>query len=85
MIFPVFRKYSDNLTYFRIDSDSEFIELKRLGNYFSKTKVTAKIFTDKVYIKDLIDCNFPGIQKASFETYQHIKLKWEKELILFPV
>lgn len=85
MIFPVFRKYSDNLTYFRIDSETEFTELKRLGNYFSKTANTAKIYTDKVYIKDLIDCNFPGIQKATFETYQYIKLKWEKELILFPV
>jgi hypothetical protein len=85
MQFPLFRKYSDNLTYFRIDSETEFIELKRLGNYYSKTKVLAKIYSDRVYINDLIECNFPGIQKATFETFQFIKIKWENELELFPV
>ena len=57
MIFPVYRKYADGSAYFEIISESEFREVKKIGNSFILHQISATILPDRNYIADLINNN----------------------------
>ena len=66
--FPVFRKYTNNKNYFKIINLNEFIEISVIGKQVILKKTEAKIYPDKIFISDLINCNYP-ILKISEEEF----------------
>jgi hypothetical protein len=54
MIFPAYRKYKNNKHFFKIISDSEFIEISFIGSKLMETKHVAKILPDRNFIYDLL-------------------------------
>ncbi|GAB5539316.1 MAG: hypothetical protein Salg2KO_14190 [Salibacteraceae bacterium] len=55
MTFPVYRKYTNGQSLFKIVSHTEFIELKRFRNSWDRYEFEAKIFPDKQLIADMIE------------------------------
>ena len=56
MDFPIYRKYKGLDVWFQINSPSEFIEIKQMGRRLLYTEIQAKIFPEKQFIQDMIDC-----------------------------
>lgn len=54
-MFPIYLKYKQHQTYFKIISLSEFQELRILGNYFNLSNHLAKILPDRIFIADLLE------------------------------
>lgn len=52
--FPLYRKYSNNKSYFKIISESKFEEIQVLGNKITLHIFEVKILPDRNYIYDLI-------------------------------
>lgn len=52
--FPIYRKYPNGQSYFKIVSPTEFIELKLEAKGFKTYTFQATILPDRVYIQDLI-------------------------------
>lgn len=53
--FPLFRKYANGNTYFRVNAYDNFDELKIMGNNYSLKNYKATILPDRNYIIDLIN------------------------------
>jgi len=51
--YPLYRKYSNNKTYFKIISETEFEEIQILGSKKTILFFEAKILPDRNYIYDL--------------------------------
>lgn len=54
MPYPIFRKYPNGSSIFKITSETEFIEVQRLGNHYTAYTITARIFPDRQRIQDMI-------------------------------
>jgi hypothetical protein len=54
-MYPVFRKYPNNSSVFKIESDTLFIEIQKLGKIYTKHTIEAKIFPDRQRIQDMIN------------------------------
>jgi hypothetical protein len=52
--FPVYRKYKNSKSYFKISAPDRFEEIKLFGSRFSITRVEAKIYPDRLFIGDLV-------------------------------
>ena len=79
--YPVFRRYSDLNTWFKIISRESFTELKRNGKYFSLTEFKARIHPERMFINDLVNCEVNTIEISTEDEFGEMKKKWEKELI----
>lgn len=53
IIYPQYRKYHNEHSYFKIISPDKFIELKKQGMNYVKYEFEAKILPDKNFIYDL--------------------------------
>ena len=75
--FPIYRKYVGIDTWFKILSDDEFVEIKRLGEAHVKTEVATTQYPEMVLIKDMIECNegrWEIISEKEFlEKMNHVK------------
>lgn len=56
MEFPIYRKYNGIDVWFKITSPTKFIEYKKMGSRYLSDEVEAKIFPEKQFIRDMIDC-----------------------------
>jgi hypothetical protein len=54
MEFPIYRKYKGIDVWFKILSNSEFIEYKKLGKKLITHEIVATIFPEKQFIQDMI-------------------------------
>jgi len=54
MEFPQYRRYKNGLSYFKILSDSHFIEYKSLGNRIDQFDIVANILPDRNFIDDML-------------------------------
>jgi hypothetical protein len=52
--FPVYLKYKNNTSYYRIDSLESFVELQKMGTKVFKYEIKAKIYPDRLRILDMI-------------------------------
>lgn len=52
--FPIYRKYKSNTSYFKIESNSMFTEIQRIGNTQLTHHIEAKILPDFQRIQDMI-------------------------------
>ncbi len=53
--FPVYRKYPNNKSYFKVLSPDTFEEVLVMGRYYSVHRFTAKILPDRNLISDMLD------------------------------
>lgn len=56
MEFPIYRKYKGIDVWFKITSQSTFTEYKKLGPKIMENAIEAKIFPEKQFIQDMINC-----------------------------
>lgn len=71
--FPLYRKYHNNSSYFKINSFDSFVELKRMPKGFVLYEFSAKILPDRNYIHDMIfdyELYWNEIDKNEFEAIQ---------------
>jgi len=54
MVFPQYRKYKNNKSYFKITSSDSFEEISSIGSKFFFTNYTAKILPDRNLISDML-------------------------------
>ena len=62
MDFPIFRKY-------KIESLTNFTEVKMIGNRIILTEINAKIYPEMQFINDMINCyenRWEEIEKADY-------------------
>ena len=78
-MFPIYRKYSNNKSYFKVFDTASFEEIQILGsNYWIYTFV-AKILPDRNFIKDMIEMEGGGWIEISADEYDRFKSNCEKE------
>lgn len=68
--FPIYRKYENEKSYFKVLSHSQFMELKSESKGFRKYKFEATILPDRVLIQDMIsnkNNHWVSISKEEFE------------------
>lgn len=80
MEFPVFRKYSNNKSYFKIDNPSKLTEVQRIGKYYVIHSLEAKILPERILIQDLIGLNSIGVETVDQEEYELFLEYCKKEL-----
>lgn len=56
MDFPIYRKYKEIEVWFKIESLTQFTEIKKMGSHLLKTTVVASIYPEKQFINDMINC-----------------------------
>lgn len=68
--FPVFRKYHNNSSFFKILSSEKFEEVKKLPDGYTLFVFNAKILPDRNYIQDMLydyHLHWEVIEKEEFE------------------
>jgi hypothetical protein len=68
--FPAYRSYSDGLTWFKLESPTLFTELKLLGKYYSLTRIEADKHPERMFIQDLLNCEFESIKTATENQFE---------------
>jgi hypothetical protein len=67
--FPVYRKYTNNKTYFKILSENEFEELQFIGDKPHVFRIVAQQYPEKLRIMDMLACKDNVWESISEETY----------------
>jgi hypothetical protein len=78
--FPVFRSYTDGLTWFKVESPTQFTELKIMGKHFSLNPIIAEKHPERMFVQDLLNCEFESIKRASEDQYLRMLKHCEAEL-----
>lgn len=66
MNFPVYRKYTNNQSYFIITDENSWTEFKKVGSKYLKFEFIATQFPEKLFIKDLLEL-MEGVEPSSQE------------------
>jgi len=69
MNFPLYRKYPDNKTFFKIISEKEFEEISYIGNKQLVQKVEAITYAERLYISDMLENKQGYYEVISEEEY----------------
>ncbi|MGY8952093.1 MAG: hypothetical protein ACKVJP_01850 [Flavobacteriales bacterium] len=72
MNYPVYRKYFNGMSYFKIISKMEFEEKQKIGSKIHKHHVIANQFPEKIRIKDMVECFdnlWSEIEKEEFDNF----------------
>ena len=70
-VFPLFRKYPDDSSFFKIISEVEFEEVKHMPGGYVVFNFRARIFPDRQFIDDMIRClhgYWSGIEEFEYNT-----------------
>lgn len=54
IIFPVYRKYKNNKSYFKISDKENFQEIKVIGSRYFVSNIKAKLYPEKMFILSLL-------------------------------
>ncbi|MEQ8323384.1 MAG: hypothetical protein RIC15_00975 [Vicingaceae bacterium] len=54
--FPQFRKYTNNQSFFKVLSEDEFEEVKKMPTGYALHRFRVKILPDRNYVSDMLDC-----------------------------
>lgn len=71
--YPQFRKYINDMAYFKIVSESEWEEIQVMGKRYSIHSFTAKILPDRNFIYDLTYDYKRNWLEIEEEEYERIK------------
>ena len=67
-VYPIYRKLTNNRSYYKILNDREFEEIQVVGTRTMSYKHVAKQYPEILFIQDLIDFSHSGIiQSNAFE------------------
>ncbi|MGD1848095.1 MAG: hypothetical protein ACFB10_22090 [Salibacteraceae bacterium] len=81
--YPIFRKYPNGASFFRIDSPRLFTELKLTPSFFSLEQIQATIHPDRLLISDMVEMRSGYWEPSSEEEFAE-RLAWcEKNLKSF--
>ncbi|MEX0812774.1 MAG: hypothetical protein WD048_11210 [Chitinophagales bacterium] len=79
MKFPLFRKYSNEKSYFQINDENSFTELKSLpGDQWETNDFHANNYFDRLYIEQLIEAEPAHFVAIEAEEYNSIKSRLKK-------
>jgi hypothetical protein len=70
--FPLYRKYPNNKSYFKVLTELHFIELQIIGKYFRMEEFVAKIMPDRYLVSDMIDLSQGFWVSSSEEEYEAV-------------
>lgn len=70
--FPLYRKYPDNKTYFKVIGPEAFEEIRRIGNRYELHTYQAEKLPDRNLVEDLIR-EEGAVETASSSEYEHFK------------
>ncbi len=83
MQFPQYRRYSDCNTYFKIINSNQFVEYKKVGDVFTVSEIDCKLFPEKMFVNDLLICEFENVQIIDELIYTRELKKWADSLKQF--
>ncbi len=69
MDYPAYRKLSNNKSFYKILSESEFEEIQLVGSSLIKTKTQAQKFPEIIRIKEMLSLVGPFL-KSSVKEYE---------------
>lgn len=72
MEYPQYRKYKNNLSYFKIDGPDSFTEWKKSVDHWERFDIKAKILPDRNYIQDMLvdfELYWDKLTQAQFEEF----------------
>jgi hypothetical protein len=75
MKFPVYRKYLNEMSYFKIDGPGKFEEIRRIGSRLLITVHEAKILPERNMIHDLLNEYISFAVEISAEEYDELAQK----------
>jgi hypothetical protein len=68
-VFPLYRKFSNNTSFYKIQSEKSFTEIKTMGKYYFIDEVNALQFPEMVLIKDMINLEVGEYIETTEEDY----------------
>ena len=77
--FPIFKKYANNMAYFKIDSPLHFSELKKIGSKFSIYCQSIETFADRLQMEHLLS-DAPGLEIINELQYEAALASFEANL-----
>ena len=69
--FPLYRKYPNNKSYFKVLSAESFEEIQVVGSKYLLTRVNAQILPDRYFIADMIEASSHWVKIDEVE-YAHV-------------
>lgn len=75
MNFPLYRKYKNNKSYFKVIDLENFQEIKVVGSKYFVSNVRAKVYPEKLFILSLLSTTEPIAESISFAEYADIAHK----------
>lgn len=72
MTFPIYRKLSNEKSYYKIVSAESFIELQRIGSKTKKHTLIAKQYPEKILIQEMISLS-NGYLESKEEEFDRIE------------
>jgi hypothetical protein len=73
MKFPVYRKYKNNKSYFKIINPTQFEEVQVIGSRKIIKLTEARLFPEKMFVKDLVMNYKEMAEEITEEEYEGIK------------
>lgn len=70
MEFPQYRKYENDLSYFKIIAADRFTELKFMGSKYQLIEKVATVYPDRVFINDLLEVISPYTKVISEQEFE---------------
>lgn len=75
MNFPLYKKYNNNLAFFKVISPDSLEEIKITGNHYSINTLHAKILPDRNFIDDLLKNENGNWVDISEEEYENMLME----------
>lgn len=70
MNYPLYRRYVNGRSYFKLDSPSKMLEVQVLGNYYIEHELEARILPERLLITDLIAADPATYEVISEEMFE---------------
>lgn len=75
MEFPQYRKYKNEMSYFKIPDRNSFTEWKKYGKGWEKIEIKVKILPDRNYLSDMLEEDSLYWDKVSAEEFNRFMLQ----------
>lgn len=79
-MFPLYRKYTNNQSFFKIIDLNIFEEIMLIGKFYTVNRYEINDFVTRNFLNDLIHLSAEGIVNSSEKEYAEQLLRCEKNL-----
>ena len=73
IVFPVYRRYKNGKSYFKIINENTFEEVRSLGSRRLVSVTVARLFPEKNFIRDLVFNYQEMAEQITMEEYEDFK------------